>query len=71
MLKKLFTTPLHLATMSLSILLLTSCAGSRPEHPPTPLDGVDLYDGKNKGDLCFSSAYLENYLQWKHDNCQK
>lgn len=52
------------------ILLSTGCV-NKVTHPPSALEGVDIYDGKIKGDVCFSKMYLENYLQWKHDNCQQ
>ncbi len=59
--------PLHRVTIVVLMLLLTvlgsSCAKKIP--PPAPLEGIDIYDGNKKGDICFSQFYLNNYLQWK------
>ncbi len=52
----------RLAIIAGLTLLLQGCV-NRPTPPP--LDGVDIYDGKNKGDICFTPFYLNNYLQWK------
>lgn len=61
---------LNLGIMLAFTLSLTGCA-VKSVHPPVPLDGTDFYDGKNKGDECFSKMYLDDYIQWKHDNCLK
>lgn len=54
----------NLAILVVSILLLTSCTNKLILHP---LSGTDVYNGTNKGDLCFSSYYLDNVMQIKID----
>lgn len=58
------------AIIVISTQLFQGCV-AKTVPAPTPLDGVDMYDGKTIGDVCFSQMYLENYLQWKHDNCMR
>jgi hypothetical protein len=31
----------------------------------SPIDGKDIYDGKNNGDVCFSKEYVETILEIK------
>ena len=68
--KKLFQTLLLAVIMAGFSLSSINCA-AKIVPPPVPLDGVDMYDGRVKGDVCFTPMYLNNYLQWKHDNCLK
>lgn len=30
-----------------------------------PITGKDIYDGKDKGDICFSAYYLDQVMQTK------
>lgn len=57
--------PLKMATCLSILLFLTSCARNIILHP---LTGSDIYDGKNKGDVCFSQYYLNQVMQVKIDN---
>lgn len=41
---------------------LTACAPKIVLHP---LTGKDIYDGKDKGDVCFSAYYLDQVMQTK------
>jgi hypothetical protein len=63
LIKKQSKTLLLVATIVVSMPLFSSCAAKK--LAPAPIEGIDIYDGKNKGDICFSPAYLTNYLQWK------
>ncbi len=45
-----------------SMFLLTSCVSNKPLYP---ISDVDIYKGKNSGDVCFSEFYLKNVLQVK------
>ena len=56
--------PLSLAISLGFILLLSGCASKLILHP---LQDADIYDGKNKGDICFSEFYLNNVMQIKID----
>lgn len=57
-LKKLLPVVISLALPLFSI----NCASKVVLHPIT---GTDVYDGKNKGDLCFSPYYISNVMQIK------
>lgn len=46
-------------------LVLIGCATSKIVLHP--LSEADIYDGKNKGDICFSEYYLDKVLEAKLD----
>lgn len=44
------------------MLWLIGCAHKIVLHP---ISGTDIYDGKEKGDVCFSAFYLNEVMKTK------
>lgn len=54
--------PLNLVILLGLTVLLTGCVNKIILHP---LSDNDIYDGKVKGDVCFSEKYLDEVMQVK------
>jgi len=54
--------PLKVLVFLALTLCLTSCGSNTILYP---LQGTDIYNGTNKGDICFSEFYLKEVAQIK------